>query len=266
MTIEKIYALRRGVREKSALVHCITNPISINQCANAILAVGAKPVMAEHPAEVAEIAATARAILINLGNITDVRMESMKIVLRVASDKSIPVVLDAVGVACSGLRKKFANEIIKICPPAIIKGNYSEINALCDEAYKSAGVDADILLTADKLSQSAKELSLQTGAVVCASGKKDIITDGNKLLYIHNGCSKLSGITGSGCMLGALTACYLTSGDALAASISACAVLGISGEMSAASFGSGSFAVNLMDNISNLKDSDIASHLKMEMI
>ena len=75
---------RKQVKGKRPLIHCITNPISITQCANAILAVGARPIMAEHPEEVAEITETADALLLNLGNITDVRMESMKIAMREA--------------------------------------------------------------------------------------------------------------------------------------------------------------------------------------
>lgn len=97
----------------SDLIHCITNPISMMQCANAVLALGAKPMMAEHPQEVAEITATASALLLNLGNISDVRMESMRISFGVAMEKGIPVVIDAVGVSCSKLRRNFVEELLR---------------------------------------------------------------------------------------------------------------------------------------------------------
>lgn len=82
--------------QNEPLIHCITNPISINQCANVVLAVGARPIMAEHPEEVAEITEMAKALLLNLGNITDVRMKSMMISAKVARGKQIPTVIDAV--------------------------------------------------------------------------------------------------------------------------------------------------------------------------
>ena len=113
--------------QKKPLIHCITNPISINQCATAILAVGAKPIMAEHPKEVAEITKTADALMLNIGNITDARMEAMPIALREASKKNIPIVLDIVGLACSSLRKSFVNGLMNEAMPTVIKGNYSEI-------------------------------------------------------------------------------------------------------------------------------------------
>ena len=131
-----------SVREKKPLVHCITNPISINQCANAVLAVGAKPIMAEHPKEVEEITNVADALVLNLGNITDARMESMLISAKTASENNIPFVVDAVGISCSALRRDYIKRIIKY-KPKVIKGNYSEIKALYDSEYKSAGVDAD---------------------------------------------------------------------------------------------------------------------------
>ena len=93
--MRKLNEIRAAVRDRRPLIHCITNPISINQCANAVLAAGARPIMAEHPAEVKEITESADALVLNLGNITDVRMESMEIALRAAKEKGIPVVLDA---------------------------------------------------------------------------------------------------------------------------------------------------------------------------
>ena len=103
--MRKIPDICRAVRDQKPLIHCITNPISIHQCANAVLAVGGRPIMAEHPAEVQEITATARALMLNLGNITDVRMESMYLSAQAAREGKIPILLDAVGVACSRLRR-----------------------------------------------------------------------------------------------------------------------------------------------------------------
>ena len=118
------------IQQEAPLIHCITNPISINDCANILLAIGARPIMAEHPKEVAEITAIAKGLALNLGNITDARMASMKISAGVAKDKGIPFVLDLVGLSCSQLRQKYAQELLQITVPDIIKGNISELRTL----------------------------------------------------------------------------------------------------------------------------------------
>ena len=161
-------------RAQTCLIHCITNPISINQTANAVLALGAKPIMAEHPLEVEEITKTASALLINLGNITDVRMTSMKISLKAANDKGIPVVLDAVGSACSALRKRFVRDLISEGRFAVIKGNYSEILAIGNDAYKDIGVDAKTGIDESLVKQAVLKISQDTGAIIVATGKNDI--------------------------------------------------------------------------------------------
>ena len=124
-------ALRRQIQTEQPLVHCITNHISIRDCANGLLALGARPIMAEHPAEAAEIVATAQALMVNLGNISDSRMAAITNAARAARDSGIPCVLDAVGVGCSTLRLEFAKTFLVQTPPAVLKGNASELRALC---------------------------------------------------------------------------------------------------------------------------------------
>lgn len=287
-----IHSIQSKVKECHPLIHCITNPISIHQCANAILAVGARPMMAEHPKEVREITQSADALLLNLGNITDARMESMLISAKAAKQKGIPVVLDAVGVACSTLRRRFARELLKTVSPTVIKGNYSEINALYHEEYHSAGVDADASLEQAFVSRTAIALAGNYRAVILASGEADIITDGKRLVYGYNGTPQLATVTGTGCMLGALCAAYLSGAVkadtmrqsqigitstmdagrnsatknvvAMDAVITACTVLGICGKLSETGQGSGSFMTNLMNILSILKDADIEKYLAME--
>lgn len=259
-----ISSVRAAVWEQHPLIHCITNPISINQCANAILAVGARPIMAEHPQEAAEITATAGALLLNLGNITDVRMESMRISADTAQKQKIPFVLDLVGIACSKLRHTFAGELLKQSAPAVIKGNYSEIQALYQCGYHSSGVDADASLTQSAVRTAAAALACRYHTVVLASGPTDLVTDGTRMLLIQNGTPQLASVTGTGCMLGALCASYLAVGTALSAAAAACAVLGISGERAATACGSGSFGIRLMDQLSTLTDPDLKKYLKLE--
>ena len=265
MKADNLNDIRKAVRQQHPLIHCITNPISLNQCANTVLAVGARPIMAEHPAEVAEITAASGALMLNVGNITDVRMESMRTAALTARMIGIPIMLDAVGIACSSLRRRFVVELISEVTPAVIKGNYSEIKALSDISYRCSGVDSESLDQGDMCKISA-ELAKGFNSVVLASGKTDIVSDGNCTVCISNGTPRLAQITGTGCMLGALCACFLAVCPDMQAAVTACAVMGISGELSATAEGSGSFGVSLADNLSNLRDMDVENKLKMEEI
>ena len=248
------------VREKQPLIHCITNPISIHQCANAILAIGARPMMAEHPSEVLEITETAHALVLNLGNITDARMLSMKTSLLTARDKSIPVILDAVGIACSRLRRNYTAELLKIGGPTVIKGNYSEIFALYRDSYRSSGVDANAAIDLDSICHAAAELAKKYSATILASGKVDIVSDGARMVHIKNGTPQLSAVTGTGCMLGAICGAFLSVCSGMDAAVTACAALGICGQLAQTDKGSGSFMISLMDALSTLTDAELEKY------
>lgn len=264
--MRNIREIRHRVKELHPLIHCITNPISINQCANAVLAVGARPIMAEHPQEVKEITDTAGALMLNLGNITDARMASMRISAQAAKERHIPILLDAVGIACSRLRRTYVRDLLKTAVPTVIKGNYSEINALYHETYRSSGVDADAALDARMLDRVAVELAQTYHTVILASGRDDIVTDGARLVHIKNGTPQLSEITGTGCMLGALGAAYLSVKPDMDAAVTACVMLGVCGQRSETERGAGSFLMNLMDALSTVKDADLERYLDMEEI
>ena len=254
------------IRQRKPLIHCITNPISINQCANLILAIGCRPIMAEHPAEVREITRTSASLLLNLGNIPDARMESIPLAADEAAHSSIPIVLDAVGVACSSLRRGFVYDFLKTHTPTVLKGNYSEIKALYDAEYLGVGVDADSSLTVPEISTCAIKLSRKHNCIILASGKTDIVTDGKRMIHISNGCMQLGKITGSGCMLGAAVACFLTESQSITAAAHACAFLGICGELSESELGCGTFSAKLMDKLSTLTPAELEKYMKMEEI
>lgn len=266
MTAKRLNEIRNTVKNENPIIHSITNPISINQCANAVLAVGGRPIMAEHPEEVFEITKTAKALTLNLGNITDVRMKSMMISAQSAKENNIACVLDAVGVSCSELRRKFANEIIEKYCPDVIKGNYSEINALASADYSSDGVDADTSLEEKYISGTAVKLAKRLDTIILASGKTDIVTDGKRLIHIKNGTPRLAKVTGTGCMLGVLCSCYMAAVRDISSAVTACGVLGICGELASAAHGNGSFAVRLTDELSLLSDEDFEKYLRLEEI
>lgn len=262
---KKLNKLRASVKEKRPLIHCITNPISINQCANAVLAVGARPIMAENPNEVEEIAESASALLINLGNITDARMNAMEKALCVSRSAYIPAVLDAVGVACSKYRRLFANKLIGQGEFSVIKGNYSEITALYDPSYKSSGVDADGKADAESVKNISAELALKYNCIILATGKTDIITDGKKTVLVKNGSPRLADITGMGCMLGAIIACFLSVEKGINAVVTACVLLGISGSLAENADGCGSYFVSLMDRLSTLTAEELENNIDIEV-
>ena len=261
-----IHDIRKTVKQTQPLIHCITNPISINQCANGILAIGARPMMAEHPKEVSEITRTAQALMLNLGNITDVRMESMLISAKTANEMGIPILLDAVGIACSTLRREYMRELLNTATPTVIKGNYSEIQALYQDSYRSSGVDADSVLDVQTMNHAAVSLARSLRTVILASGKVDIVTDGNRLCHIHNGTPLLSQITGTGCLQGALCASYLSAKTGIEAVITGSSVLGICGELAQTDRGTGTFLCSLMDKLSTLTDIELEQNLKLEEI
>lgn len=262
--MQQIRNIRRAVAERQPLIHCITNPISINQCANAILAVGARPMMAEHPQEVSEITRTAQSLMLNLGNITDARMESILISAETAQEAGIPFLLDAVGIACPTLRRDYVNHLLATAMPTVIKGNYSEILALHRQSYHSSGVDADSSLDIQMIDHAAVSLARSLGTIILASGPVDIVTDGTHLYHIRNGTPQLSRITGTGCLQGALCAAYLSAKPGLEAVLTGCAVLGICGELARTDRGSGTFLCHLMDALSTLTDAELEQHLKLE--
>lgn len=266
--IEKLINIRKKVKDTSPLIHCITNPISINDCANFVLSAGAKPIMAEHPLEVEEITETAQALAVNLGNITDARMESINLSGRAAKRIGIPTVIDIVGVGCSTLRLNYAREFVRECEPCVIKGNMSEIKALADIKSTAFGIDVGKGDTVNESNLSEYgdmvcNLANKYKSVVAASGKIDIISDGKSVYGVYNGCDMMSQITGTGCILNVLIGTYISSGDIFHGVLLGTAMLGICGELSSAEKGMGSFKTALLDNLYLMDDRKLKDYIKI---
>ena len=269
--LNKILAIRNKVILDKPLIHCITNHISINDCANIVLSVYGQPMMAEHYKEVSDITASSDALAVNLGNITDDRMKSIMISGKRAYEEKIPSIIDIVGVSCSKLRLDFAIDFIDKCKPSIIKGNMSEIKAVFGLDIKSKGIDVndEDITKNETLSNNifiVKSLALKTNSTVVSTGAIDIISDGKESYIIKNGCKELSRITGTGCMLNVLIATYLSSRDIINSAILGTVVIGISGELSKSTKGTASFKIDLIDNISTIKDEDILDKIKISVV
>ncbi len=263
------------IQQEAPLIHCITNPISINDCANILLAIGARPIMAEHPDEVAEITAIAKGLALNLGNITDARMASMKISAGAAKDKGIPFVLDLVGLSCSRLRQKYAKELLQIAVPDIIKGNISELRTLLGlPTTPGMGVEAGQkeMVTRENALEYAKIFQKQAReyhTILLATGPIDLVVSSEEAYIIANGSNALASITGTGCMNNVLAGACLAGVHGISsqatnntlAAILSCLLLGIAGENIQDIYlnqGPGSFHYSLMDSISQLTPQTIA--------
>ena len=263
------------IQQEAPLIHCITNPISINDCANILLAIGARPIMAEHPDEVAEITAIAKGLALNLGNITDARMASMKISAGAAKDKGIPFVLDLVGLSCSRLRQKYAKELLQIAVPDIIKGNISELRTLLGlPTTPGMGVEAGQkeMVTKENALEYAKIFQKQAReyhTLLLATGPIDLVVSSEEAYIIANGSNALASITGTGCMNNVLAGACLAGVHGISsqatnntlAAILSCLLLGIAGENIQDIYlnqGPGSFHYSLMDSISKLTPQTIA--------
>lgn len=240
------------VRSKSPLIHNITNYVVMNNTANALLSIGASPVMAHAKDEVAEMAGIASALVINIGTLDAEWVESMLIAGKTALAKNIPVILDPVGVGATSYRTKVCKQIIEECKPTIIRGNASEIMALCNSNVKTKGVDSTD--SSDSALESAKSLAQQTNAVVIISGQTDYITDGTNVETVSNGNPMMARVTGMGCTATAMVATFAAiNPNPLHAGVHAMAVMGIAGEIAAAkSKGNGSLQVNFLDELYNL--------------
>lgn len=220
----------RRIRSQSPLVHCITNYVTANDCANLLLAAGASPMMADEPLEMEEINALSGAHVFNLGTPNAARIEAMRIAGRAANATGKPVVFDPVGVGSSAFRRQAARQLLAEVRFSIIRGNASEIRTLARGDMAHRGVDADFEERAPR--QNAVLLARRTGAVVALTGDQDIVTDGETIFRVRNGHPMMRTVTGAGCMLSALAgACAAANPDKpLQAALAAVCAMGVCGE------------------------------------
>ena len=241
-----------AVRTQSPLVHNITNYVVMNNSANALLAIGASPVMAHWVSEMEEMTAIAGALVINIGTLDDKWIEGMIAAGKAANKRGTPIVLDPVGAGATSQRTKAAWEIIDLCHPTIIRGNGSEIMALVDAGIKSKGVDSSA--SSDDALEAARKLASETGAVVVISGETDYITNGNEVYTVEGGHPIMTSVTGMGCTSTALVGAFAAvEPNAMVAATAAMAVMSLVGERAAANArGNGSMQVQFLDELYNL--------------
>ena len=229
---QEIFQNIEQVRRRSPLVHNITNYVAMNLTANALLAVGASPVMAHAAEEVEDMVDIASALVINIGTLSGPWVEAMFKAAGRAKARGIPIVYDPVGAGATPYRTRTIRELIRAVPPAIVRGNASEIMAIAADSAKTKGVDS--AAAADSALASARSLSAQHGCVVCVSGETDYIIDNKNMAMIKNGHALMPKITGLGCTASALCAAFAAvNPDYFTATTAAMAVMGIAGEIAA---------------------------------
>lgn len=226
-----------NVRKTCPLIHNITNYVTVNDCANVLLACGGSPIMADDVEEAEDITSICGGLNINIGTLNQRTIPAMQKAGKKANALGHPVVLDPVGAGASGLRTETAKNLMENVQFTVIRGNISEIKALALGTGGARGVDADVAdaVTKETLPQTvafAKAFAKETGAVIAITGAIDIVANGEKAYCIYNGHPMMSTITGTGCQLSAVTAAYVTANPEtpLEAAAAAVCLMGVCGE------------------------------------
>jgi hydroxyethylthiazole kinase len=233
------------LRERRPRVHCITNAVAQNFTANVLLAAGPIPSMTISPDEVADFAASADAVLINLGTFDADRRAASETAIAQIRFAGRPWVLDPVLIDRSPPRADFARKLMAQAPAAI-RLNEAEFKTLA-------------------ASDRPEQYAVSHRAIVAITGETDLITDGERVISIANGHPLMARVTVMGCAETALVAAALTAEqDRLKAVASAVLLFGLAGELAGdAANGPGSFAVHILDALFNLDRATIRARAKV---
>lgn len=251
--------LFQRIRLESPLIHCISNIVSANVCANLALAIGARPIMAQAPEETAEIADSAQAVVLNLGTPSAEKYLACTNAGKSANRKNIPVVIDPVGVGASKFRYEETAKLLACVAPSILRVNLSEAMVLRGIVKEAVGVDAvtEATLKSTNAEEIASTLALQYHCTVLLSGETDLVTDGTRLKAIRGGSVRMKQVTGTGCMLSVLCGCALAiEKDSFNAAVNAsafwkqCALAANKGQQI------GSYATALLDEAASLSEKE----------
>ena len=271
IVVIEVGKLLNGVRNKKPLVHNITNYVTVNDCANILLAIGASPIMADDIKEATDITKISSALVINIGTLNERTIESMIESGKKANELNIPVVFDPVGAGASDFRNATTKRIVEEVKISVLRGNMSEIKYISGLESATKGVDAsesDIHIGNEKGINIAKNLAEKLKCTVAITGVTDIISDGKRVAVLENGTKMLANVTGTGCMTTALVGAFCGAGsDYFIGAISGIISMGIAGEIAfekAGQLGTGSFHIAIMDAISNLNSEIIENMAKIK--
>lgn len=239
------------------VIHNITNYVSMGISANALLAVGASPLMSSAPEEMEDIASFAGAMVANLGCLESLQCEAISIAAAAYHRLGKPWVLDPAGVGIGAFRRDFALRLIDGCRPSAIRGNRSEIAVLAGKRISPEGLDArrSGATKDDGSEKCAMELAQRLGCVVVMSGKTDIITDGKEVVRVEGGCEMATEVTAMGCVSSAILSAFLAENpDVMEAAADVMALMKAAAlAAGSCSRGPGSFAVSFIDALAAIR-------------
>jgi len=260
---DRIWADIQRIRAEAPVIHNITNYVVMNTTANALLAIGASPVMAHAEEEVEEMTAIARSLVLNIGTLSAPWIAAMFKAGEAARRNARPIILDPVGAGATTFRTATARKLLAELSPAIVRGNASEIRALAYDERSTRGVDS--AHQPEDAAQAADALSARYGCVVVTSGAVDLISSPGMTARVCNGHPMMPKVTGMGCTASALTGAFAAvNASARDAAVNAMAVMGIAGELAAGhSRGPGTFLVRFLDALYLLNESDIRQRVKV---
>ncbi len=263
--IKTIAQLLKDVKTKKPLVHHLTNYVTVNDCANIVLALGGSPVMADDAGEVEEMVGIASALVINIGTLNARTIEGMLLAGRKANQLGIPVVIDPVGAGATALRTNTAARLLREVNPAVLRGNMSEIKVVAGIEARTRGVDS--VDDGSSGEEVASGLAQSLGCTVAITGVRDVVSDGSRTGLIDNGHPFLARVSGTGCMATSLIGCYAgVTTDYYLAACAGLITMGLAGEEAAAglsgSEGIGSFKAKLMDGIDRVRPEDLLRDCK----
>lgn len=262
----RIEEVIRGCKAKQPLVLQLTNNVVMTQSANITLAIGASPIMAQEPQEMEDLVKICDSLLLNIGTINQSQLDLMLQAGKIANKLGKPIVFDPVGVGASKFRLEASKELINKLKLAVIKGNSSEIAVLSNLSQSQKGVDGDFKMINPHETLSALSKSLN-GTIIVMTGKSDFISNGVHTVELMNNNSMLPMITGSGCMLGSMTAAYQAVGsDGLNSAAASVLALTVSSELCNSYRGPASFYERLIDNLYLMDSNAIKDNSKIRYL
>ncbi|MDP4133413.1 MAG: hydroxyethylthiazole kinase [Bacillota bacterium] len=255
------------LRNKVPLVHNITNYVTVNDVANALLAIGASPIMADDIEETADITAISSALVINIGTLNKRTIASMIASGKKANELGIPVIFDPVGAGASKLRNDATKEILNQVKVSVLRGNLSEVSFVAGLKVSTKGVDTSEEDEKNDGAAVAGSVAESLGCAVAITGAVDIISDGKRVVKISNGNKMLKKVTGTGCMTTALIGAFAgAEKDYFTAAASGVASMGIAGDIAfekAGQMGTGSYHIAIIDALSTLDSKIVAERAKL---
>lgn len=259
-------AILEDFRTQSPLIHCISNLVTIQDCANILLAAGGSPIMAQAPQEAGEITRRCAATVLNTGTPDDTKFAACQAAGREANRLGHPVILDPVGVGASTYRLDHMERLLEQVSPTLLRCNLREAQALLGRSLSEKGVDSASAGESAARVHCATQLAQRLNCTVCLSGAADVISDGHQVARLKGGSQQMRMVTGAGCMLSVLLGGFSAAAPSpYQAALVGCAFWKACAAVAAeAAQGAGSFRIGLFDAASTLTASDLSKYIQLE--